>query len=133
MAVEKRVRFRSWWLPWLLVAPQMAVVIVFFFWPAGQALYNSVLQQDAFGTSQQFVGMENFSRLWNDDTYLASFQTTAVFSILVAGLGLLISMTLAVMADRVVRLFLDKDPERRPTASEAIEKLQDLVDAAAAG
>jgi sn-glycerol 3-phosphate transport system permease protein len=103
MAVEKRVRFQSWWLPWVLVAPQVAVITVFFFWPAGQALYNSVLQQDAFGTSRVFVGMENFQRLWADDTYLESFKTTAVFSVLVAGLGLLISMMLAVMADRITR------------------------------
>jgi sn-glycerol 3-phosphate transport system permease protein len=103
MAAEKRVRFQSWWLPWVLVAPQLVIVLVFFFWPAGQALYNSVLQQDAFGTSREFVGMENFSRLWADDSYLASFKTTAIFSVLVAALGLAISMLLAVMADRVVR------------------------------
>jgi sn-glycerol 3-phosphate transport system permease protein len=103
LAVEKRVRFTSWWLPWVLVAPQMAIVLVFFFWPAGQALYQSVLQEDAFGASTEFVGMENFTRLWADETYLASFRTTAVFSLLVAGLGLAISLTLAVMADRVVR------------------------------
>jgi sn-glycerol 3-phosphate transport system permease protein len=103
LAVEKRVRFKSWWLPWVLVAPQMAIVLVFFFWPAGQALYQSVLQEDAFGASTEFVGMENFTRLWADETYLASFRTTAVFSLLVAGLGLAISLTLAVMADRVVR------------------------------
>ena len=103
MAVEKRVRFKSWWLPWALVAPQLAIVIVFFFWPAGQALYQSVLQSDAFGTSTQYVGAENFQRLWNDDTYLASFKTTAVFSVLVAALGLAISLALAVMADRVVK------------------------------
>ena len=103
MTVEKRVRFKSWWLPWVLVAPQMVIVLVFFFWPAAQALYQSVLQEDAFGTSSEFVGMQNFVRLWQDETYLASFKTTAVFSLLVAGLGLTISMTLAVMADRVVR------------------------------
>jgi sn-glycerol 3-phosphate transport system permease protein len=50
MTVEKRVRFKSWWLPWALIAPQMAIILVFFFWPAAQALYYSVLQQDAFGT-----------------------------------------------------------------------------------
>ncbi len=103
MTVEKRVRFKSWWLPWLLIAPQMAVVLVFFFWPAGQALYQSVLQEDAFGTSSEFVGLQNFQRLWADDTYLASFSTTAVFSVLVAGIGLVLSLTLAVMADRVIK------------------------------
>ncbi len=103
MAVEKRVRFKSWWLPWVLVAPQMAVVLVFFFWPAGQALYQSVMLEDAFGTSTQFVGAENFTRLFADDTYLASFRTTALFSALVAGIGLTVSLLLAVMADRVVK------------------------------
>ena len=49
--------FKSWWLPWVLIAPQMAIILVFFFWPAGQALYQSVLQQDAFGTSTEFVGL----------------------------------------------------------------------------
>jgi sn-glycerol 3-phosphate transport system permease protein len=103
LAVEKRVLFKSWWLPWVLIAPQMAVILVFFFWPAGQALYQSVLQQDAFGTTTEFVGMQNFQRLWEDETYLASFKTTAVFSVLVAGCGLSIALLLAVMADRVVR------------------------------
>ena len=103
MAVEKRVRFKSWWLPWVLVAPQMVVVLVFFFWPAGQALFQSVLQEDAFGTSSEFVGLQNFQRLWDDDTYLASFRTTAVFSVLVAGIGLTLSLLLAVMADRVIK------------------------------
>ncbi|MEK9952082.1 MAG: sn-glycerol-3-phosphate ABC transporter permease UgpA [Curvibacter sp.] len=101
--MEKRVRFRSAWLPWLLVAPQLAIVLVFFFWPAAQALYQSVLQQDAFGTSTEFVGLENFERLFADETYLASFQTTAVFSVLVAVCGLSIALLLAVMADRVIR------------------------------
>jgi sn-glycerol 3-phosphate transport system permease protein len=103
VAVEKRVRFTSAWLPWALVAPQLIVVVVFFFWPAGQALYQSLLQSDAFGTSTQFVGLENFRNLFGDETYLASFKTTAVFSVLVSVLGLALSLMLATMADRVVK------------------------------
>jgi sn-glycerol 3-phosphate transport system permease protein len=103
LAVEKRVLFKSWWLPWVLIAPQMAIITVFFFWPAGRTLYQSVLSQDAFGTSVEFVGLENFQRLWDDETYLASFKTTALFSVLVAVLGLSIALLLAVMADRVTR------------------------------
>jgi sn-glycerol 3-phosphate transport system permease protein len=103
VAVEKRVRFKSWWLPWLLVAPQLAIVLVFFFWPASQALYQSVLREDAFGTRSEFVGLENFRRLWQDSTYLESFSTTAVFSGLVASIGLTVSLMLAVMADRIVK------------------------------
>jgi sn-glycerol 3-phosphate transport system permease protein len=103
VTVEKRVRFKSWWLPWVLLAPQLAVIAVFFFWPAAQALLQSLQQQDAFGTSVQWVGLENFERLWADDSYLASFKTTAVFSLLVAGFGLGIALALAVFTDRVVR------------------------------
>ena len=101
--MEKRVRFKSAWLPWVLIAPQMAIVLVFFFWPAGQALYQSVLSQDPFGGSTEFVGAENFQRLFADVTYLASFKTTAFFSLLVAVCGLSISLLLAVMANRVIR------------------------------
>ena len=103
MAVEKRVRFKSWWLPWVLLAPQLVVILVFFFWPAAQALIQSVQQQDAFGASVEWVGLDNFRRLLADESYLASFKITATFSVLVAGLGLGISMALAVFADRVVR------------------------------
>ena len=87
----------------MLLAPQAIVIAVFFFWPAGQALVQSLQQSDAFGSSVEWVGLENFRRLWADETYLASFKTTAVFSVLVAGLGLSISLLLAVMADRVIK------------------------------
>lgn len=103
MAAEKRVVFRSAWLPWVLLAPQVVVIAVFFFWPAAQALVQSLQQSDAFGMTVEWVGLENFRRLWADDTYLASFKTTAVFSVLVAGLGISISLLLAVFADRVVK------------------------------
>ena len=103
MATEKRVRFRHRWLPYALIAPQMVVVVVFFFWPAAQALWQSVLSQDAFGTATEFVGGENFERLFSDASYIASFRTTAVFSVLVAVIGLTIALLLATMADRVVR------------------------------
>jgi sn-glycerol 3-phosphate transport system permease protein len=90
-------------LPWVLLAPQVIVIAVFFFWPAAQALVQSLQQQDAFGTSVEWVGFDNFKRLWGDASYLASFKTTAVFSVLVAGLGLSLSLALAVFADRVLR------------------------------
>src|ERR1051326_8776710 len=103
MAMEKRARFQSRWLPYALVAPQILVTIVFFFLPAGQMLYQSVHIQDAFGGSLQFVGFDNFNDLFHDSLYLASFRVTAVFSVAVAGLGLVISLVLATFADRVIR------------------------------
>src|SRR3954468_7060243 len=101
--MEKRVVFQSAWLPYALVAPQIAVTIVFFFWPAAQAVYYSFLVQDAFGLGSEFVWFQNFNELFHSPYYLESFKVTAVFSLLVAGGGILISLLLAVMADRVVR------------------------------
>ena len=101
--MEKRARFESRWLPYALIAPQMAITLVFFFLPASQAVYQSLMVQDAFGISTQFVWFDNFQDLFRNDEYLASFRVTAVFSFLVAALGLSISLLLAVLADRVVR------------------------------
>ncbi|NMM37575.1 MAG: sn-glycerol-3-phosphate ABC transporter permease UgpA [Glaciimonas sp.] len=101
--MEKRARFKSVWLPYALLAPQIVVTVLFFFWPAAQALYQSVLLQDTFGISSQFVGLENFRILFNDETYLQSFRTTAFFSVLVAFFGLSLSLILAAFADRVVK------------------------------
>jgi sn-glycerol 3-phosphate transport system permease protein len=101
--MEKRVVFRSAWLPFALVAPQIAITIVFFFWPAAQAIWYSFQLQDAFGLNTEFVGLQNFRDLFGDSRYLESFQVTAVFSVLVAGAGIAISLLLATMADRVVR------------------------------
>ena len=101
--MEKRVVFRSAWLPYALVAPQIAITLVFFFWPAAQAVWYSFQLQDAFGLRSQFVGLQNFAQLFADGNYLASFKVTAVFSVLVAFFGLAISLLLATMADRVLR------------------------------
>ena len=101
--MEKRVRFKSLWLPFALVAPQIIVSVLFFFWPAVQALYQSVLLEDAFGASSQFVWFENFTALYHDPGYLESFKTTAIFSFLVASIGLSIALMLAVFADRAIR------------------------------
>ena len=101
--MEKRVVFRSSWLPWLLLVPQMTVILVFFFWPAAQALLQSLQQQDPFGTSIEFVGFDNFRQLLKDPSYVESFKTTAFFSVLVASLGISLSLLLAVFADRISR------------------------------
>ena len=101
--MEKRVVFRSAWLPYALVAPQIAVTLVFFFWPAVQAGWYSFQLQDAFGERTQFVGLANFAALFRDSNYLHSFQITAFFSVMVAGSGIAISLLLAAMADRVIR------------------------------
>jgi len=101
--MEKRVVFRSPWLPWALLAPQVAVIGVFFFWPAAQTLLQSLQLQDAFGLSTQWVGFDNFRALFADPAYVASFRVTAFFSIAVALLGIVISLALAVFADRIVR------------------------------
>ncbi|MCA0439018.1 MAG: sn-glycerol-3-phosphate ABC transporter permease UgpA [Proteobacteria bacterium] len=101
--MEKRVLFRSTWLPWVLIAPQLAIIGVFFFLPAGQAVLQSFQLEDAFGMSREWVGLENFRQLLTNPDYLGSFQRTAVFSVLVAGIGIVVSLALAIFADRIVR------------------------------
>ena len=78
--MEKRAVFHSTWLPYALILPQIAVTLIFFFWPATQAIYQSVLLQDVFAASTQFVWFENFRDLFKDPLYLASFRITAVSS-----------------------------------------------------
>ena len=97
--MEKRVTFHEKWLPYLLVAPQIVITLVFFFWPSGQAIWQSVITEDAFGGNTKFVWFDNFTHLFSDPTYFASL----VFSFLVASIGLAVSLLLAVMADRVIR------------------------------
>jgi sn-glycerol 3-phosphate transport system permease protein len=101
--MQKRVGFRPGILPYALVAPQLAITLVFFIWPAGQALFQSLLLQDAFGLSTQFVWFENFQRLLADPNYLHAFGVTAVFSGATAGLALSVGLMMAVMADRVIK------------------------------
>jgi sn-glycerol 3-phosphate transport system permease protein len=101
--MEKRVLFNSAWLPWLLLAPQMLVIGIFFFWPAGQAMLQSFQLQDAFGMSTQWVGLENFRNLFSSGAYVESMKITAFYSLLVAVLGIGVSLVLAVFADRIVR------------------------------
>jgi len=87
----------------LLIVPQMTVILVFFFWPAGQAVFQSLQQQDPFGTSIEFVGFDNFRQLMADPSYVDSFKTTALFSVLVATIGISLALMLAVFADRIAR------------------------------
>src|SRR3546814_5859095 len=101
--MEKRVVFNNRVLPYLLVAPQIAITLIFFIWPASQVIIQSLLREDAFGTVSHFVGLENFQIVLTDEYYLHSIITTAIFSVLVAGLGLGLSLLLAVTADRIVR------------------------------
>jgi sn-glycerol 3-phosphate transport system permease protein len=101
--MEKRVTFNERWLPYLLVAPQIIVTLVFFFWPSAQMIRQSVLLEDAFGGNTKFIWFDNFVHLFNDPAYWASVRVTVVFSALVASIGLAVSLLLAVMADRVIR------------------------------
>ena len=101
--MEKRVLFRSKWLPWVLIAPQLLIIGIFFFWPAAQAVLQSFQMEDAFGMSTEWVGLDNFRTLFSDQSYLDSFYRTALFSVLVAGVGIACSLALAIFADRIVR------------------------------
>jgi carbohydrate ABC transporter membrane protein 1, CUT1 family (TC 3.A.1.1.-) len=101
--MEKRVTFKGWLLPMLLIAPQLIISIVFFFYPAGEAVWQSLFIPDPFGLSMQYVGLGNFEYLFSDPYYRASFLTTAVFSTLVTLVSMVPALFLAVLADRLVK------------------------------
>lgn len=101
--MQKRVTFKNLWLPYLLVTPQLAVTLIFFIWPAAEAVYSSFLRQDAFGLSVKFVWLDNFEALFDDRYYLAAFWRTLFFSGAVTLLSMSVALLLAVMADRVIR------------------------------
>ncbi|MFP2505857.1 sn-glycerol-3-phosphate ABC transporter permease UgpA [Buttiauxella gaviniae] len=100
---SSRPVFRSGWLPYALVLPQLVITIIFFIWPAGEALWYSLQNVDPFGLSSTFVGLDNFKQLFHDSYYLDSFYTTLIFSGLVAGSGLLVSLFFAALTDYVIR------------------------------
>ncbi|MBP0444046.1 sn-glycerol-3-phosphate ABC transporter permease UgpA [Roseomonas sp. SSH11] len=101
--MQKKVIFRGRLLPLALLAPQLAVTFVFFFWPAGQAIYQSLLREDAFGFSREFVGLENFHEVLADPNWVNAALNTLVFSSCVAGLALSLALFLAVQADKSLR------------------------------
>lgn len=101
--MKKRIVFNHRTLPYVLLAPQILITIVFFIWPASQALYQSLLIEDPFGLSTQFVWFENFSELVGDEFYLNSFRVTIIFSAATAFLAMSTSLLLAVMADRIIK------------------------------
>lgn len=99
----RKVVFQGKLLPLLLISPQIAVTVLFFYWPASQAVWQSFLIQDAFGTTTQFVWFENYQTLFQDKAYYNAMGVTAVFSTAVAALSLGIALVLAVMADKKIR------------------------------
>jgi sn-glycerol 3-phosphate transport system permease protein len=99
----KRIIFPNRALPYLLLAPQLAVTLVFFIWPAAEALYQSLWRRDPFGFGGRFVWFDNFTALLADPAYLGSFRTTLVFSAATTILSMGIALALAVAANRVVR------------------------------
>ncbi|OUS39660.1 glycerol-3-phosphate transporter permease ['Osedax' symbiont bacterium Rs2_46_30_T18] len=101
--MQKRVHYNTSYLPYLLVAPQIIITLVFFIWPAMQALYQSFLLEDAFGLSSEFVWFDNFVELYDNPNYLSSFIRTAFFSFAVAGLSMGVALFFAALADRVVK------------------------------
>ena len=101
--MHKKTTFSGFWLPLALLFPQLVITLVFFVWPAGQAFYQSVLRQDPFGLRTNFVGIENFIRLFSDPLYLNSFKVTLAFSAVVTFMGLAIALLFAVMVDKVIK------------------------------
>ncbi len=101
--MQKRVTFRNLWLPYLLLAPQVIITLIFFIWPASQALFQSLLVEDPFGLRSEFVWFQNFGELFSDPHYLDSMLITAVFSVSTTFIPLSSGLLFAVLADRVLK------------------------------
>jgi sn-glycerol 3-phosphate transport system permease protein len=101
--MHKQAIFQSKLLPYVLVAPQLAIVLIFFYWPAVQAVIQSFLLQDAFGLSTSFVWFDNYVDLFKDPAYFEAVVRTFVFSFAIAGSSLSVALLLAVMADKPLR------------------------------
>jgi len=101
--MQKQAVFQSWWLPFVLVTPQLVVVLIFFYWPAAQAVLQSFLVQDAFGLSTTFVWLDNYRELLSQAEYFAAVVRTFVFSFAIAVSSLSFALLLAVMADKPLR------------------------------
>ena len=101
--MNQRIYYHNKLLAYLLIAPQILITLIFFIWPAAQALYQSFLVEDAFGLGSEFVWFENFIFLFEDEYYLDSFGRTALFSFLVAFVSMSFSLILAGFAERVIR------------------------------
>jgi len=101
--MEKRALFSSKILPYMLLLPQLAITLIFFYWPASQAIWQSFMLEDAFGLSSEFVGFENYRLLFQQPEYYRAMVTTAVFSTAVALLSLSCALLLATQADKNLR------------------------------
>ena len=100
---SKRTIFGNKGLPYLLLAPQLVITAIFFLWPAGQAVRQSFLREDAFGLSTTFVGLRNYRALLDSPEYLGALKVTVVFSIATVVLALGIALMLALAVDRMLR------------------------------
>jgi sn-glycerol 3-phosphate transport system permease protein len=101
--MERKVTYPGLVLPYALLAPQILIILVFFYVPAGQALWMSTLLQDPLGLSVQFVGLENFATVLADPAYRDTIARTFFFSIMVTVCAMAPAIFLAFMADKVIR------------------------------
>lgn len=99
----KRTIFPNKFLPYWLLLPQLAVTLVFFIWPAAQAVKSSFEREDPFGFRTTFIWFENYQRLFADPGYVNSLTKTAIFATSVTALSMGLSLLLAVAVSRVLR------------------------------
>jgi len=99
----KRAYFKSSYLPYLLILPQVLITLTFFYWPALQGLIQSFLLSDPFGQSSKFVWFYNYLEIFRDPLYLKSIVTTVVFSLAVASVSISLGLFIATMANRALQ------------------------------
>jgi sn-glycerol 3-phosphate transport system permease protein len=100
--MNPRATFPHKFLPYLLVAPQLAITLVFFYWPASQAVRQSLFREDPFGLRSTFVGLANFKHVLSQPNYINSIEVTVIFSVLTTIISMAVALLLAVMAEKII-------------------------------
>ena len=100
--VTPRATFPHKLLPYALLAPQLAITFVFFYWPASQAVRQSLLREDPFGLKSKFVGLANFKHVLSEPNYVNALEITVIFSVLTTIISMAVALLLAVMAEKII-------------------------------
>ena len=99
----EKAQFNNRWMPYLLLAPQMIIIAIFFLWPAAEAIRSSFYLEDPFFGNATFVGIDNYTDALSASDYKRTAWFTALFTVVVSLASLGLGMLLAVSADRVLR------------------------------
>jgi len=96
----RRAYFKTSWVAAALLAPQLLIIFVFFYWPSAQALYWAFTLEQPWGGGNTWVGFENFRTVLSDPYYWASVRVSVIYALASTALAMAMSLTLAIFVDR---------------------------------